>query len=748
MGVVPMQSSMRRARTRSLRRVASFVLACAWFATPAVAHIRLQHPSNGNKLFWSAETNISIVINSTGSDDITDGSHTTANRNAIAAWNGVVGSTAHLTENTSTVQRARSDWAADDIHLMLFDEDDSSGFFPLGSGTVALTPVWFSGSGAISDADVIFNGRGFDFTTKADPGHFDVQDVATHELGHLLGLDHSGWASATMYPYVDPTVILHRSLSSDDEAGMRDAYPTQAYAVIAGTILRLSDDSTVAGAQVVARDATGRPIGSALANDNGDFQLRSLASANYDLLATPLEQPVSSGNLGGGHSIDIDFQSTSLGNFSAVAGQTLQAGDLHVNADSTLRLGHAGDGYPLRCPVGATVSRSVRGVGLIAGCTLTASDPTIVITPTSWDTTQVTFDVTVPPATPFGLVDLTVTNLGGDESLLVAPLEITPDEPTVTNVVPAIGSRAGGTSLTITGTGFRSGARVVLGPNIHADAAVGGCVVVSSTTITLTTAAMPVGVYDLVVIDPSGLEGRGTNAFHTAALPVLTSTFPSAGSASGGTRVVLRGSDFDAAAVVRIDGVLQTQVDFVDDTRLEVTTNAGVVGGPYVLEIENPDSSTASSAFTYVLPADPVFTSIDPDSGTASGGDTVVVHGGNFTPTTTVAFGSDEATGQGGTVAATVTFVDANTLEVVTPSHGSGAHSVLIADTSTGQALVTSAAFTFESSGGGGGGCSVAPYSGPREDHVGSMWWFAAAFGWLVVSARKKRAQAVRSRVR
>ncbi|MFN0241537.1 MAG: IPT/TIG domain-containing protein [Planctomycetota bacterium] len=720
--------------------------ALAAFAPPASAHVRLQHPTNGNPLFWYPPTSISIVISSTGSDDIADGSHTTANRNAIAAWNGVDGSIARLVENTNGVQRARTDWEANDIHLVLFDEDNDSGFFPPGSGTVALTPVWFNGSGVITDADILFNGSGFDFTTRAELGHFDVQDVATHELGHLLGLDHSGWAGATMYPYVEPAVILHRSLSHDDAVGIRDVYPAQAFGVITGRVLRSADDSPVAGAQLIARDADGRPVASTLADEVGFFRFDGLSTADYDLYATPLDHPVSEANLGLSYAVETDYESTALGTFSAVVGQTVPAGDLYVNPDVSLRLGHAHDGYPLRSPVGATTTHVVRGAGLVAGSTLAASDVSIVVTPITWGTTQVTFDVTVPPLAELGLVDLTVTNLAGDQSVLVASIEITPEEPTVTNVTPAIGSRNGGTALTITGTGFRSGARVVLGPNIHVDGVGGGCTVVDDTTITLTTAAMPAGTFDAVVIDACGLEGRDTSAFQAATLPVLTSAFPTVGSASGGTRIVLRGTDFDAAAIVRIDGVQQAQVDFVDDTRLEVLTNAGVSGGPYILEIENPDSSTASSAFTYVAAADPVLTSIDPSSGSASGGETVVVLGANFTAATEVYFGADESTGLGGELATSVTFVDANTLEVVTPSHGSGAHSVLIANSATGQALLTEAAFTFESSGGGGGGCHVVPYSGGPTQSLLSMWWLAAAFTWLCVAARRKRRALARVR--
>ena len=50
-----------------------------------------------------------------------------------------------------------------------------------------------------------------------------------------------------MYPYVDPSVILHRSLALDDVRGLRDAYPAQGFATISGTIRRVSDNSLVLG---------------------------------------------------------------------------------------------------------------------------------------------------------------------------------------------------------------------------------------------------------------------------------------------------------------------------------------------------------------------------------------------------------------------------------------------------------------------------------------------------------------------
>ena len=153
--------------------------------------------------------------------------------------------------------------------MMLFDENNSSGFFPSGSGIVAVTPLTFFTTGQIIDADVLFNGSDFKFTTSSESFSFDVQDVATHELGHLLGLDHSGCAGSTMYPYVDPSVILHRSLSADEVRGIESAYPVSQMGSIKGSVRRAGPGTVVKGAWVGARDAQGRLVAGALSNKIG-----------------------------------------------------------------------------------------------------------------------------------------------------------------------------------------------------------------------------------------------------------------------------------------------------------------------------------------------------------------------------------------------------------------------------------------------------------------------------------------------
>jgi hypothetical protein len=724
-----------RSSTRKLALIAAGLV----LSVGALAHVRLINSSNGNPLHWSTPWNVSIVINHTGSADIPDGSHFTALRNAISAWNHAGGTSAQIIEDTSPAQEARTDWSSSDIHLVYFDEVNSSGYFPNGSGTVALTPLWFLSDGTITDADVLFNGNVFQFTTSGQLGRFDVQDVATHELGHFLGLDHSGWAGASLYPYVDPGMLLHRSLSLDDVHGVRDMYPNQTFASLHGTIRRSSDNSSVSGAHVFARDANGRTVGGTLSMLGGAFALSGLDAGTYTLCASPLDFPVSSANLVGGHTVQTDFASTQLGSFTVGSGQWFGTGDLFVGSDVSISLGRNSDLFPVRCVAGSTRTYSLHGAGLLAGSTLTASDPALTVNPTGWFTTQVTFQVTTPAGAAPGHADLIAVNSSGDTSILPAALEITPPDPTVISVSPPSGNKNGGTPLSIAGTNFRSGARVVIGGNVYVDGDPSGATVVDATTITLTTAATSTGAHDVVVIDATGIETRKMNGFTADLIPSLQTVFPSAGSAAGGTTVVIRGADFSSSAVVRINSVQQSQVTVSDATRIVVQTDPGIVGGPYLLEVENPGGAVATSAFAYVGSPDPVILSVAPSSGKSDGGESVTVSGSNFTSTMQVLFGVDADTGIGGS-ASSVTFVDASTLHVITPGHGAGSVHVMARDASTGQAALGVNAFAY-SAPSGGGGCSVVPVEGPPElkDVAANAGWMLIVFALVWTKSRRGR---------
>lgn len=702
------------------------------------AHIRIVNPSTGAGLYWQNPSSVGIVIQSDGSDDVPDDSDTMALRNAIAAWNEAPLSGATLIENTNPSSQASTNWSSSGIHLVMFDETNSSGWFPSGSGIVAITPLWFVSDGRITDADILYNGSDFSFTTSQEVGAFDIQDVGVHEIGHFLGLDHTGHAGASMYPYVDSTVILHRSLSDDDIAGVRSIYSGGATSTLSGSVFDALADP-VQGAYVVAVDSDGRTAGGALTNASGNFAIRGLDPGDYDAYAVPLDQPVSGANLTGSPTLETNFEATSYPlPVSVSAGQAVSMGNLTVGADVSVDLGRNTDRLPLRGIEGQTVALTLRGSQLNPGSTLSCSDPDITVSATGWFGSQVAFNVTVPNGEAAGHADLIVTNSLGHQDILPAALEITPPNPSVSSVSPIQANPSGGTAITINGSNFNPGARVVLGDRIYVDGVSGGCTVVDENTISLTLAQTVTGEHDVVVLDASGVEGRLADGMTVTVIPTLSGVFPTAGSTSGGTYVRLTGEDFQSDSEVFLNGVEQTQVQVLSSTRIDVITEPVGSGGVATLEVINAGGQTASAAFFYTATEDPIPTSISPDFGPSEGGQLVTITGSGFNSDVEVLFGASATSGAGGVAASTVTVVDANTLVVTSPP-GSGMTSVAVTNPVTGQGTVLSSAYFYEGGSSGGCGGTVSGADDPGR-WIYASWTLAllAICGWRARAARRR----------
>lgn len=122
----------------------------------------------------------------------------------------------------------------DGINLVMF-RNASSG------SALATTYSWFSGTRVI-DADIVFWDAGFQFFTGSSgcSGGFYIEDIATHEFGHALGLGHSTVSGATMYPSISTCSQQSRSLAADDIAAVLSLYPSTATPPAAPGGLRLT----------------------------------------------------------------------------------------------------------------------------------------------------------------------------------------------------------------------------------------------------------------------------------------------------------------------------------------------------------------------------------------------------------------------------------------------------------------------------------------------------------------------------
>ncbi len=83
-------------------------------------------------------------------------------------------------------------------------------------------------AGRILDSDILLNGVNHSFTTTGEAGKHDVQNILTHEIGHLLGLGHETGSidpDATMFAQARTGELKKRILKDSDSAGIRAAYP-------------------------------------------------------------------------------------------------------------------------------------------------------------------------------------------------------------------------------------------------------------------------------------------------------------------------------------------------------------------------------------------------------------------------------------------------------------------------------------------------------------------------------------------
>jgi hypothetical protein len=104
----------------------------------------------------------------------------------------------------------------------IFFRDESNG------GTAAVTYWWYGGDGKLLDSDMKFFDSGFKFFTGqsgCSQGIY-IEDLASHEFGHFIGIQHSADTTATMYPTVSVWCGQNwRYLAQDDINAVQLVYP-------------------------------------------------------------------------------------------------------------------------------------------------------------------------------------------------------------------------------------------------------------------------------------------------------------------------------------------------------------------------------------------------------------------------------------------------------------------------------------------------------------------------------------------
>jgi hypothetical protein len=202
--------------------------------------------------------------------------------------------------------------------------------------------------------------------------------------------------------------------------------------------------------------------------------------------------------------------------------------------------------------------------------------------------------VTDPSYSAFDTSGNEVYNSGTSAFLLLAPTYV--PVPRVTGDSVTVGPAAGGTSVTITGTGFTAATAVSFGGVPAAS-----FTITSDTSITAVSPGAAAGTVDVTVTSAGGTDQTGPfDLFSFVAAPTVTSLSPSSGPLNGGNLIVVSGTGLAAVTSVDIGGSYAA-VEAQDDTSITVIAPAGESVDNSSLRVTSV-GGTASAAYAYTAP--------------------------------------------------------------------------------------------------------------------------------------------------
>lgn len=290
-------------------------------ATPASAYLHLSVTAFGGvKTIKWARLPVRWFTSSAAAPNVTAAQFQQAVTAAFATWAAAPGASISFDSGGFTSATPSDD--GDGLSVLGF-EDHSDLDRTLAATGFTIDIV----SGALVESDVFFN-TAFEWSTSGAANAFDLQSVATHEIGHFIGLGHSALgetelqaggsrrvlaASSVMFPIAfGRGVTADRELQPDDIAAVSTLYPAGDTAQDTGSIqgrVRIGGRGIFAAHVAAFNLRTGDLVGAFSLNAQGEFLIGGLQPGLYAVRVEPLDDAATD-SFFDDPGIDVNFRAT------------------------------------------------------------------------------------------------------------------------------------------------------------------------------------------------------------------------------------------------------------------------------------------------------------------------------------------------------------------------------------------------------------------------------------------------------
>lgn len=270
-------------------------------------------------------------------------------------------------------------------------------------------------------------------------------------------------------------------------------------------------------------------------------------------------------------------------------GGTLSGGFTYLGPPPTLTLVAPASG-----PTAGATTITLTGTEFGAGTTVSVGGTVA----TSVAVASATSLTAVTPAGVAGVANVVVTKADGQAATLAGGFTYTQSAPpAVTSISPTSATHGGGTTVTITGTGFVAGATVRFGTTVATS--------VTATSSTTITATAPAGTANALVsvsvTNADTQSGALASAFRfvDTGTVTVTAVAPNAGPLEGGTPVTVVGTNFNPGATVKFGDTLGS-VSSVTPNSIVVLSPVKAAAGKVAVTVTNTDAKAGTfNGFTY-----------------------------------------------------------------------------------------------------------------------------------------------------